>query len=569
MSTPYSTTFPARGPQLVCDDVLQWAETYTGPPFHAMLLDPPYHLISDTRHGSQHNPGTGPYGRHTVSTKGFMNSEWDGGDIAFRPETWAALARHLLPGAFVMAFASSRGYHRLAVAMEDAGLILHPSIFNYRTGEVLEVPSLMGWAAGSGFPKSTKISLDTTSIVTYIDRLCFINSSHAKIAEILSLKSLIEAGHLTPKNAFVLDNVQEFYKAQGMNVSAKHAENISEEFQLWPSEANVIIVVEHVDSQELLNSSSVLSVELLSSDGVLPKTHLIIARVPVNTLVCARAEATIREEEVQKIGHGKRPCLNKEAIAAHYAEAINALKPTIFNLLKHTQNCDTTSAMVNASAISVIITESTKACLTSSMAAIVDSANAVFSQHRYGGQCLKPALEPLIVAQVPYLGRPVDSIVQHGAGALNIEGGRIGMGENRSSGGVQGTKPQPMSWQEASGLERPMGKRWPANFALCHTPHCRPLGTRQVQGTNIPGPGAGSTSRQLEYGFGARPVQHYASPDGTEVVGGLGLRRGVPWPPSMPRRGSAQRVDDMARADMDRHPGNVLAWGRVLAADLF
>ena len=46
--------------------------------------------------------------------------------IAFRPETWAALARHLLPGAFIMAFASSRGWHRLACAMEDAGLTIRP-----------------------------------------------------------------------------------------------------------------------------------------------------------------------------------------------------------------------------------------------------------------------------------------------------------------------------------------------------------------------------------------------------------------------------------------------------------
>ena len=44
MSPPYSTTSPVLGPQLVCADVLQWAETYTGPPFHAMLLDPPYDL---------------------------------------------------------------------------------------------------------------------------------------------------------------------------------------------------------------------------------------------------------------------------------------------------------------------------------------------------------------------------------------------------------------------------------------------------------------------------------------------------------------------------------------------
>jgi site-specific DNA-methyltransferase (adenine-specific) len=128
MSVDHCTT-----PQIFCDDVLHWAETYEGPPAMALLADPPYELH-------------------------FMNAKWDASGIAFRPETWAALARHLLPGAFLMAFASSRGYHRLACAIEDAGLILHPSIFNYRTGETIDVPSLLGWSQGAGFPKATQIS---------------------------------------------------------------------------------------------------------------------------------------------------------------------------------------------------------------------------------------------------------------------------------------------------------------------------------------------------------------------------------------------------------------------------
>lgn len=129
---------------ILCADVIKWAEET--PPIGAMALlcDPPYHLISDTRNGSQRQPGTGPYGRHTISTKGFMGKEWDGSDISFRPETWKALAQHLLPGAFLMAFGSSRGFHRLAVAMEDAGLILHPTIFLY--------------VFGSGFPKATRVN---------------------------------------------------------------------------------------------------------------------------------------------------------------------------------------------------------------------------------------------------------------------------------------------------------------------------------------------------------------------------------------------------------------------------
>ena len=120
-------------------DVLEWASKYSGPKFHAILCDPPYHL-------------------------NFMNSKWDGGDIAFRPETWAALVALLHPGAFVFAFVGCRGYHRMACAMEDSGLIIHPAI---------------GWLFGSGWPKATRIDTQidkragftpdlTTRIVLYL-----------------------------------------------------------------------------------------------------------------------------------------------------------------------------------------------------------------------------------------------------------------------------------------------------------------------------------------------------------------------------------------------------------------
>ncbi|GAF69059.1 unnamed protein product, partial [marine sediment metagenome] len=91
---------------IVCADVLDWAAEYDGPKFHALLCDPPYHL----------------------GANGFMNKSWDAAKygIAFNPDTWAALAQHLHPGAFGMAFASARGWHRLAVAIEDAGLRIHP-----------------------------------------------------------------------------------------------------------------------------------------------------------------------------------------------------------------------------------------------------------------------------------------------------------------------------------------------------------------------------------------------------------------------------------------------------------
>ncbi|WMT47809.1 MAG: hypothetical protein RE468_04135 [Acidithiobacillus caldus] len=110
--------------------------------FDGVLCDPPYDLTQNSRRGSVQagDSGKTPFGRHGVCTdRGFMGQTWDGGDIAFRPETWRAVLRVMKPGSYLLAFGGSRTFHRLAVALEDAGFVL--------------VDTLM-WLYGTGFPKS-------------------------------------------------------------------------------------------------------------------------------------------------------------------------------------------------------------------------------------------------------------------------------------------------------------------------------------------------------------------------------------------------------------------------------
>lgn len=124
----------------------RFAALYRGPLFHGLFCDPPYHLTTITdRYGKDGSAPSvyGSDGLYQRASKGFMGQEWDGGDIAFRPETWAAFGELLFPGGFGIAFSSSRTVHRMAVAIEDAGFIIHPMIYL--------------WVYGSGFPKATRI----------------------------------------------------------------------------------------------------------------------------------------------------------------------------------------------------------------------------------------------------------------------------------------------------------------------------------------------------------------------------------------------------------------------------
>jgi DNA modification methylase len=74
---------------------------------------------------------------------GFMGKSWDSTGIAFNVEVWKEALRVLKPGANLIAFSGSRTYHRMAVAIEDAGFEIRDQIM---------------WVYGSGFPKSMDIS---------------------------------------------------------------------------------------------------------------------------------------------------------------------------------------------------------------------------------------------------------------------------------------------------------------------------------------------------------------------------------------------------------------------------
>ncbi len=137
--------------KLLPGDCLDVLATLADNSIDSCVTDPPYHLTSIVKRFGQPNSApinnadekmgrNGPYQR---ASSGFMGKQWDGGDIAFRPETWAEVYRVLKPGAHLLAFGGTRTYHRMACAIEDAGF---------------EIRDCIQWLYGSGFPKSHDVS---------------------------------------------------------------------------------------------------------------------------------------------------------------------------------------------------------------------------------------------------------------------------------------------------------------------------------------------------------------------------------------------------------------------------
>lgn len=106
--------------RLILGDCLDVLPTLDVGSIDACVTDPPYDLLS-------------------TSCGGFMGKRWDATGVAFRPETWEAVRRVLKPGGYLLAFGSTRTYHRLVCAIEDAGFTIRDTVI---------------WLYGSGFPKA-------------------------------------------------------------------------------------------------------------------------------------------------------------------------------------------------------------------------------------------------------------------------------------------------------------------------------------------------------------------------------------------------------------------------------
>ena len=77
---------------------------------------------------------------------GFMGKSWDSSGIAYNVEVWAECLRVLKPGGHILAFSGTRTYHRMTVAIEDAGF---------------EIRDMVAWISNKTFPKSHNVYKST------------------------------------------------------------------------------------------------------------------------------------------------------------------------------------------------------------------------------------------------------------------------------------------------------------------------------------------------------------------------------------------------------------------------
>jgi site-specific DNA-methyltransferase (adenine-specific) len=90
------------------------------------------------------------------------------------------------------------------------------------------------------------------------------------------------------------------------------------------------------------------------------------------------------------------------------------------------------------------------------------------SEYEGWGTALKPAHEPIVLARKPFKGTVADNVLEHGTGAINIDGCRVETSDtysypNGPKGNSFSVNEEPNNKRNESVASNPLG-RWPANF---------------------------------------------------------------------------------------------------------
>jgi len=313
---------------------------------------------------------------------GFMGKKWDASGIAYDIELWRECLRVLKPGGHLLAFGGTRTYHRMAVAIEDAGFEIRDSIH---------------WLYGSGFPKSLDVSKA-------------IDKQRHNRADIYKVTEWVRAA----RDASGITN-RDIDAAFGANGMGRHWTDVPPN-----GKQPAVPTLDHVPT--------LLDVLGVTADEV---------------------PDDIRRLLWDLNGHAGEPGKNWAK-----REVVGSTDATTLEVAPGEAR-DRPPVVLDVTA----------------------PATDAAGQWEGWGTALKPAHEPIVVARKPLTGTVAANVLEHGTGALNIDGCRVGsdpmVREAGPAGIPSGQNNYVGTTKERPHLERSVATgRWPANLVLTHAAEC-------------------------------------------------------------------------------------------------
>lgn len=357
---------------------------------------------------------------------GFMGKAWDNSGIAYDVTVWQQCYRVLKPGGHLVAFSGSRTYHRLAVAIEDAGF---------------EIRDQIQWIYASGFPKSLDVSKALDKQAGAEREVVGEYKTH----DIRNAGMLDKKGALTvPITAPATDLAKQWqgwgtaakpafepaviaYKRQDTEHDIIIANLIKLEAQLWlmqfvcnvewnstssPSELNEALSIAQWTAAELISIRGGLLGQMDMSQ---------LSKAMITCLSIVQSWKRIWEEASE---------LGSTFITATVVSPIigwTTLKSSVshltlnFIIREWTQHDTEWLNVLSAASPFIVASKKLKSTLE-----LIAVERAISRTSNPGLIDTKTTNEPAVLARKPLCGTVADNVTTWGVGALNIDGTRVG-----------------------------------------------------------------------------------------------------------------------------------------------
>ena len=337
---------------------------------------------------------------------GFMGKSWDSSGIAFNVEVWQEALRVLKPGGHLLAFSGSRTYHRMAVAIEDAGFEIRDQIM---------------YVYGSGFPKSLNVKKAAK------DKVCQCSVEWSYGTDTQGTKS--QAKH-------DLRLMQNAHLSQTINAENKQGEVLLTQLQEQSAPST-----NGGKSQEGLEDGKESSVE---GWGNTQETKGQLQGSEIHSL-----PAGVSADGSQGRLHNGTPISD------------GSMDGQDANSDRSGQSQESQSIGQPQGELGALSNQ--RGSQAGGSWRICGRCNKPLIDG--WGTALKPAHEPIVLARKPLIGTVANNVLTFGTGGLNIDGSRVGS-EGGSTGGDKPSTHLSLSGAFSTGHDvvKLDAGRWPANF---------------------------------------------------------------------------------------------------------
>ena len=431
----------------------------------------------------------------------FMGKGWDHG-VPGVPY-WQQALRVAKPGAHLLAFGGTRTYHRLAVAIEDAGW---------------EIRDCIMWVYGSGFPKSLDVS-------KAIDKAAGAEREFRPIGN--PIKRMIPGADQNENGSWIKDSGREFQPGESEPATddARQWEGWgtaikpSHEPVIWATKPLTVIPLEDmIQAQHLIgellclfisnanNVQSLLLSSLHAQQRGFGSAHM-IAALSHGTL--RQGESALmdmfRSREAGKISlsiveswrllsaanlPGGSTFTTSMALGMTTAlKTFNLLVSEIIQEYTTPEDRNKVGQLLRATIAERALNDTSTTCkrigtfaqeLATLLAERKSATNAESDSTRMARiassvlasaitsleERVDPAYEPILVARKPLIGTVAANVLKHGTGAINVDGCRVGTDDTRQlkRGGKNDFPNEDDSWEPKSVIAGSACGRWPANL---------------------------------------------------------------------------------------------------------